>query len=343
MRSIRLGELRELLQGPAFSAWWAEWSAAVAAVADARARHEDLLAQAEMMSVRSELAQRAGVEAFSRAGEAEDGATRAAAEAQGLENRALALVGEYEEQRFRTSDLWVRLGGAEKGLEERHEAAAKPPARKRGGRGGRDPAADLDAATRQVQALREQYEAEDRKRARLWDDVEAAWATSFERSLLGAERALAAKRIRREAERLFEEAETRRVRAKQLAADAEAAGRERREAERRRAALLAATRERFGCAPGEAFLYWRHPDDKRAAFAVALADDADSTNVEVRALRSYTVGRARGAAFLEPAREGLVPSAEEGDRRFEEYFLGPRKGVRRDDDVKPPPKDPVTP
>jgi hypothetical protein len=343
MKSIRLGDLRELLQGPAFSAWWADWSGAVAALADAQARHEDLLSQAEMMSVRSELAQRAGVEAFSRAGEAEDGATRSAAEAQGLENRALELVGEYEEQRFRTSDLWVRLGGAEKGLEERHEAATKP-AGKQGARGRASGEAAVHAAERQVQGLREQYEAEDKKRARLWDDVEAAWATSFERSLLGAERGLAARRVRREAERLFEEAEERRVRAKQLAADAEAAGRERREAERRRAALLADARERFGCAPGEVFLYWRHKDDKRGAFAVALADDTDSTNVEVKALRIYTAGRARGAAFLEPAREGLAPSHEEGDRRFEEYFLGPRKGVRRDEEAEPPPpKDPVTP
>jgi hypothetical protein len=339
MKSVRLGDLRELLQGPAFSAWWADWSAAAAALADARARHEDLLSQAETMSVRSELAQRAGVEAFTRAGEAEDGATRSAAEAQGLENRALALVGEYEEQRFRTSDLWVRLGGAEKGLEERNETAAKPG----GKQGARGRAAGLHAAERQVQGLREQYEGEDKKRARLWDDVEAAWATSFERSLLGAERGLAARRLRREAERLFEEAEERRVRAKQLAADAEAAGRELREAERRRAALLADARERFGCAPGEVFLYWRHKDDKRGAFAVALADDADSTNVEVKALRIYTVGRARGAAFLEPAREGLAPSHEEGDRRFEEYFLGPRKGTRRDEEAEPPPpKGPVT-
>jgi phosphoglycolate phosphatase-like HAD superfamily hydrolase len=336
MRSLRLAELRELVQGAAFSAWWADWSQAVAALAEARARHEDLLAQAEMMSVRSELAQRAAVEAFSRAGEAEDGATRSAAEAQGLENKALGLVGEYEEQRFRTSDLWVRLGGAEKGLEERHEAAGKPAGK--GARARASGEAALQAAARQVEALREAYEAEDRKRTRLWDEVEGAWAGSFERSLLGAELGVASRRVRREAERLFEEAEERRVRAKQLAADAEAAGRARRDAERRRAGLLADARERFGCAPGELFLYWRHADDKRGAFALALADDAESTNVEVKALRVYAVGRARGAAFLEPARDGLAPTAEEGDRRFEEYFLGPRKGARRDDEAEPPPE-----
>jgi hypothetical protein len=44
------------------------------------------------------------------------------------------------------------------------------------------------------------------------------------------------------------------------------------------------------------------------------------------------VGRQRGIAFIEPAREGLGRTAEEGDRRFEDVLLGPRKGLRRDGD-----------
>lgn len=330
MESIRLGDLRELLQGSPFSAWWSEWSRASAVLADARVRHEDLLAQGELMSLRSELAQRAGVEAFSRAGEAEDAASRAAAEAQGLENRALALVGEYEEQRLRTSDLWVRLGGAERARDERREGG--------GGKGRAHGEGALQLAERQVEELRRQYEAEDRKRARLWDDVEGAWAESFERSLLGAEEGLLARRVRRDAERLFEEAEERRVRARQLAADAEAAGRERREAERRRAALLAQARERFGCAAGSTFLYWRHAGDKRSALAVALADQ-DGLNVTVKALHVYAVGRQRGAAALEPACEGAAAAAGERDRRIEELILGPRDGGREGEEAAPSPQD----
>src|SRR5512134_2009620 len=125
MKPVRLGELRELLQDAAFAAWWTEWQRAGAALREARARHDDLGSQAELMALRAELAQRAGVEAFSRAGEAEDEGTRFTAEAQARENRALGLVGEYEEQRFRTSDLWVRLGGAEKALEERRDGRRK--------------------------------------------------------------------------------------------------------------------------------------------------------------------------------------------------------------------------
>ena len=331
MKSLRLGDLRELLQGSAFSAWWIEYGRAVEALRDARLQHEDLFSQSEMMVVRSELAQRAAVDAFGRAGEAEEEGARLSADAQALENRALELVGRYEEQRFRTSDVWVRLGGAERLLEERREATAGRGKGKEGAKARAQAEAAAAEAERQHRELHDLYAREDERRARLWNEVEAAWSTSFERTLLAAERGVGARRVRREAERLFQEAEERRVRAKHLAAEAAAAGQAYAGAERRRAALLEETRERFGCTPGEAYLYWRHPDDKRAAFAVALADDPDGANLEVRALAIYSVGRPRGVAFLEPAREGLAPGAEESDRRFEEYFLGPRKGARRDE------------
>lgn len=327
MKLVRLGDLRELLHGAAFATWWTEYRRALASLLDASLRHGDLVSQSETMLVRSELAQRAAVDAFSRAGDEDDEGTRAASEAQTLENRALELVGEYEEQRIRTSDLWVRLGGAERAVDERRDVPAKGAARD-GARARAQGKTALRGAERQQQALRKQYDAEDRKRSRLWEQVEAAWTASFARSLLAAEHGLAARHVRREAERLFAEAEERRGRAKQLAAEAEAAGRDRAEAEKRRGALVAAARESFGCLAGDRFLYWRHADDKRAAFAVALADDEDGGGVQVKALDVYTVGRQRGVAVLEPAREAPGLAAEERDRRFEEYLLGPRK--RRD-------------
>ncbi len=334
MKSVRLGDLRELLQGSAFSAWWTEHVRAVAALQEARARHEDLSAQSETMLVRSELAQRTAVDAFGQAGEAEEEGARLAADAQALENRALELVGRYEEQRLRTSDLWVRLGGAERLVEERREAAARAKGERKG-RDGAKARAQADAAVAEAEHqhrdLRDLYAREDARRAKLWDEVEAAWGASFERSLLAAERGVVARKVRREAERLFQEAEERHVRAKHLAAEAGAAAQARDEAAQRRADLLAESAARFGCVAGDGYLYWRHPDDKRAAFAVALADDPEGANLEVRALGIYTVGRARGVGFLEPARDGLAPAGDEGDGRFDEYVLGPRKGVRRDD------------
>src|SRR6266542_4429533 len=160
MRSMRLGELRELLQGSAFAAWWADWQRATAAVRELRARHDDLRSQSELMALRSELAQRAAVDAFSRSGDADDEGTRWTAEAQVLENRALELVGEYEEQRFRTSDLWVRLSGAEKTLEERREPPSR--ARRDGARARAAGETALRDAERQHQGLSEEYAAADR-------------------------------------------------------------------------------------------------------------------------------------------------------------------------------------
>jgi hypothetical protein len=243
MRSLRLADVRELLHGQPFAAWWSKWQHAMGAVREARAHHRDLLSQAELMALRSELVQRAAIDASSRAGDAE----------------------------------------------------------------------------RKRKLLAEEHPAAGRKRSRSSSEVDAAWGGSFERSLLGAEHGLVARRVKREAERLLQEAEERRNRAKKLAAEAEQVARELREAEERQKTLLAAARETLGCVPGTSFLYWRQGDDPRAALAVALADDPDGANIEVKALEIYTVRRQRGVAFLEPARDdGLRVPMGEGDGNREQ-------------------------
>ncbi len=331
MRAVPLRELRELLQGAPFTAWWAEYGAALAGERSARAGNDQVRARLRLADLEAEAAQRVAIDTFSAAGETEEEAARVAAEAQAHEVRALEQVGRFEEQRFRTSDLWYRLGGAERTVEVRREALGRigkgtPEADK-----ARTQAeAALRLAERQLRTLQDEYAEEDRKRTRLWDEVEAAWERSFERSLLAAEHNTRSRRIIREAERLFHEADDKRGAARQLREEGEQVARALGEATRRRAGLLAAARERFGCVAGESFLYWRHPDDQRAAWAVALREDAAGWNLPVKPLEVYTVNRARGVAFLEPAREGLPLSVDHGDRRFEDYFLGPRRGARRD-------------
>lgn len=315
MKAVRLGELRELLESAAFGAWWTDWQRAVSARDDARVRHEDLVAQSELMALRSEIVQRAAVEAFSRSGEVEDEGTRWTAQAQIEENRALALVGEFEQQRGRASEAWMRVGGADKSIEERREALSGDRRRMREA---------LEAALREVeehrQALAAEYEAADRKRRQLWDDAEAAWAASFERSLVGAEHDVLARRIRRDAEKLFAEAEERRLRARQLSGDAATALRELRDAEGRLAALRATAREKFECVPGVSFLYWRHHADKRSAFAVSLSEQPEGAGTAAKALGVYVVGRQRGVAALEVPRDDAGSSAEERDRRLDQLL-----------------------
>jgi chromosome segregation ATPase len=297
MRAVRLGDLRELLESTDFAAWWTEWQRASAALREARDRREDLLAQAELMAARMDLAQRAAADAFSRSGEAEDEGTRWSAGAQEEENRALALVGAHEERRARADDLRARLGAAERALEERRAAAS-------GGRAGAgDPHEGAPGeAERQRASLAVEHGAAEAERRRLWDEVEAAWAGAFERSLLGAEHAAVARSVRREAERLFAEAEERRGRARQLTADAEAAARAVGEVEARLDALRVVARDAFGCVAGPAFLYWRHAEDDRSAFAVALADAPEGAGAQVKALQVHVVGRQGGVAHLEVAR-----------------------------------------
>jgi len=321
MKAVRLAEVKELLSGQAFSAWWGEYGRAVAALKEARVRHEDLVAQAEMMELRSELAQRAAIDAFSRSGEAEDRGRGEQAEAQTLENKALEHVAVYEEHRFRTSDLWYRLGGAEKRLEEAKEALASAG---QGAKARTQAEAALREAEREHARTRGEYESFDGRRNKLWEEVEEAWSRSCERALLAAEHGVAARTVRREAERLFKEAEERRTRAKALRTDAEAAGRERGDADRKRIELLRVAGERFGCLPGDGWLYWRSRDDKRSAFAVALADVPEGTNLDVKALGIFSVGLQRGIGFLETARDGFAAPGGEKDRRMD-VLLGSRK------------------
>lgn len=332
MRAVSLRELRELLQGGSFLSWWKEHEGALRSEGEARARQEHLAERLRLAEVEADATQRRAIDAFSEAGAAEEDAARIAGEAQGQEVHALERVGRFEEQRFRTSDLWYRLGGAEREVEVRREALATAQATGAEAERGRAQAgAALKGAEKSLGALREEYAEEYRKRGALWDEVEAAWERSFERSLLASEHTTRARRIMRDAEGLFREAEEKRVRARELRDEAAAAARGVEEAARRRERVREAARAQLGCVAGASFLYWRHPDDPRAAWAVALGEDAASWNVPVRSLEVYLVSRVRGASFLEPAREGLPVSMDEGDRRFEDYFLGPRRGARDED------------
>ncbi len=298
MRALGLSELRGLLEGGPFTGWWTELARATSELEEGRTRHQELLAQAAVMEHRSELVQRAAMDAFSDAGGAEAAAARCAADAQELENRALELVGSFEGQRIRASEVWYRLGGAERALEQAREVATAP---RPGAERALDPAVEEAEATRR--ALAEEYEAADRARTRLWAEVEAAWDASFERSLAGHEHAVRSRRIRLEAERLFKEADERRARVRQLREDAGAAGRGEEEAAHRRALLLDRAAREFGCAPGERFLYWRDRRDERLAFVVALAREAGGPGPAVEPLAIFSVGPQRGVEALEPARE----------------------------------------
>ena len=135
------------------------------------------------------------------------------------------------------------------------------------------------------------------------------------------------RKIRRRAERLFREAEDRKEKGKKLRQEADDQSLEKEKHTERIAQLLQEARERFGCAAGEEFLYWRQREDPTGAYCTALILDSDNYNIEVKPLTLYRVENKRGVEFLEPGREGR--KIDESDQRFESYFLSGRKGKAR--------------
>lgn len=326
MKAVRLAELRTLIGTPAFRAFWDELQAARAAAGKAVRDHEDALTQAMVADFRAELAQKNGIDTLYTAGEAEDAAARLMAESSSLENRGLDLVGAYEEQRYVASECWYRLNAAERALEERREAAAVAAAQ-------RDPTAakietELARLTRAQAEAKEAYEREQGKKQELWEEVEKQWARSTELDLLVQEKRVDARRIKREAERLFRDAESRKVGAREEHDHVDRLARSRTDAAQAVEMLLRAALDRFGGVATQSFMYFRCAENPKLAYAVALLPDGETFNVEVAELQIYRVDRERGVSFLEPA---VDAPPEDGDRRFEAWFLGGRKGRVREE------------
>ncbi len=314
MKARRHQDLKELVASPEFQAWWGAYLQARHALAEAEARRDELLAQLNLMEFRAELTQKNAIDTLYKAGEHEDASARLLADAETLENKAFPGVAAFEEERFKASEAWYRLGAAEKALDEAKDRNA--------------PADELSALKKKHAQASDEYARENARKQRLWDEVERLWMQGAEASLLTAEQKVLARKVRRGAEHLFGLAEDRKKKAQALKADAEAAATAVEAARARLEAALAQAREQLGAAVAEDFLYFRYRDDQRHAWAVSLVEDHESYNLEVKPLVIYSVDRHRGVSHLEPAKVHTA-SAEESDRRFEEYFLKGRKGNAR--------------
>lgn len=317
MKAVRLSDLKALLARGDFEAWWGELVTERERLAQEQERYQELLSQATLMEFRAELTQKNAIDTLYRAGECEDGAANMLFEATELENRSFRAVSDFEEQRFRVSELWYRLGAAEKTMEELREQHGSHRTKKS--------ETELKLAERHHRAAADEYEREAVRKGRLWDEVERIWSKSAEVGLLVSEQRVRGKRIRKEAESLFALAEQRKQRSRDLRTEADQASRAVGESESRIQVLLEQARTRFGCAPGQDFLYFRNQDNQKAALCISLATDRESFNLEVVPLAIYSVDRQRGVGFLEPAREDS-PAGPDGDRRFEAFFLEGRGG-----------------
>jgi hypothetical protein len=339
MKVKSLSEVKELIASPGFLAWWQELSAARGAEASALERLDEIMTQSTLMDFRADLAQKNAIDTLYRAGGCEDSASKLLADATALENRSFEVVATFEEHRFKVSELWYRLGAAEKGLEEIRErvqrfkelieAAGADRAKRREAEAELSGAGvEQRKAEREHRQIHEDYEREAQRKMKLWDEVERMWASSAELNLLVSEKRAEGKKIRRRAERLFREAEDCKQKGRALRAEAEQQSHEAAQRAARSAELMRAARELFGCAVGGEFLYWRPREDQSGALCLSLIADSDAYNIEIKPLGIYRVEKQRGVEFLEPAQE--APRHEEEDGRFEEYFLKGRKGRIRE-------------
>lgn len=338
LKAHRLAEIKELLASRELQAWWEALEQARAGLQRATEQYDELLTQAMLMDFRAELAQKNAIDTLYRSGEYEDAAASLLADSTELENQSFKSVSDFEELRYRASESWYKLGAAERQLDElRDQLAALATQREKSQGGARrelesrlsQKEHEIKLSERAHRQMHADYEREAARKARIWDEVERIWARSAEMSLTMAEKKMQARKVRREAEQLFAQAEERKQRATALRAQADEAAAAREKASQLAKEVLGQARERFGCAVGDEFLYFRERDQSQRALAVALVADSTTFNIEVKPLGIYSVDRSRGVSFLEPAVES-PPSVEEGDRRFEAYFLHDRKGVRKE-------------
>src|SRR4051812_6515546 len=320
MRPVRLVEVRNLVSQPDFQDWWEQLRSALDDLQEAQSRWQQSLKDTAVSEFNAELAQKNAIDTLYRAGESEDAAATLNSEAADAENAAFQLVSQYEDLRIHVSEVWYRLGALEKSVDERQEAAAAPGT-------GKKAEDALRTAVRAHGAAQEEYERLAVRKREVWERVEATWARQAEASLRMAEAKMRSRRVRAEAEARFGDAERLKANSERSRAESERASNEVSALRTQVARLLADATTRFGCAAGEDFLYFRQKDHQSWAFCVALVEDGDSYNVEVRPLSIYSVEQKRGVTFLEPARERAA-SADEGDQRFEADFLSGRKGRR---------------
>jgi hypothetical protein len=329
MKALWLREVQAILGHADFLEWWQFLVDLEQRLFAAGSRHDELLAQVNLMDFRAEFTQKSAIDSLYLAGEYEDTAAQLLAEASEIENKSYEAVANFESQRISVSDLFSRMGAVEhnflsaqsevrrlRGLvesekdRERKEELQKNLKRKEAEQ------QRLENEFREASAL---YERENTRKMNLWEEVEQMWARSLDINLGVSERRVKSKRARREAERLFREAEQHKRSSKNLQAEANEADQKQKDVQRAIEDLRTSARRLFGCLVGEEFLYWPRRENVSEVYCVPINDHAEGFNIELRAKNIYLISRQRGVEFIQPLPPaGEVPEAEDG--RIDEFF-----------------------
>lgn len=304
VRSKWLHQVREVISQEIFREWFEKLESLRKAEAISRNHYEDLLAQVNMAEFRSELAQKNAIDTLYRASESEDDAARMEAEATDLENNAMENLGGFENQRVKTSDLWFRLEAFEHDLEEAKQA--KDQAR----------ISDLSLSVRRT---REEYEREASRKQRKWEEVEAMWANALEKTLLLREKRMKGRSVRKNAEKLFAEAEKQKEQAQLKNTEAENAAEEQNRVQLELSAHVGQAREVFSAVVLEDFMYWQQRENDKAAWVVPLISDSGNYNLDFHACTILQCERSKGVEFLEPLVE-QNDIERQNDNRLDAFF-----------------------
>ena len=331
MKALWLREVQAFLDQDDFSAWFAELLESDARLVQAVDSLEEMLAQVSLMKYRAEHTQKSAIDTLYRAGEFEDIAAQLLAEVSEIENRAYEAVASFENQRIMVSDVFNRLGALEHRLLTQQSVIGElkrkeklsdnkektvdflPQIKRR-----QKDLGDMDRAFREAQSI---YERENERKLRLWEEVEQLWSRSMASNLSVAERRAKSRRARRQAERLFEQAEEQKQAAATLGGEA---GEARSTLEKLKEKIRKHRQQAkglCGCLVGEEFLYWPRRESNKEAYCMPLADHPEGYNIDLKAKTLYLIKRQRGVEFIEP----LPPEslrADGDDPRIDEFFMG---------------------
>ncbi|MBN2494766.1 MAG: hypothetical protein JXR96_09270 [Deltaproteobacteria bacterium] len=337
MKALWLREVKEVLDREEVRSWWEKLDALDRRLAEARERHEELLAQASLVVHRAEMTQRKAIDTLYSAGELEDSAAQFLAEVAEIENKSYEAVANFESQRITVSDLYSRMGA----MEHRYltakaelEAAGTDEAEDDERRAEQERALkrrqeDLSIQEKRLEEVNAAYQRENNRKLRLWEEVEQMWARSLNINLSVAERRAKSRRARREAEKQFKEAEAHKRSAESLTKEAAEANQQVEELKQQIKDHHRVIRELCDCVMGEEFIYWPRRENNKDAYCVPLRDHPSGYNIEIYARSVYLINRQRGVEFIEP----LPPEGEsrEDDDRLDEFFRrGSEKAVGED-------------
>lgn len=329
MRALWLREVQAMLGREDFLEWWQSLVDMEQKLFAAGSRHDELLAQVNLMDFRAEFTQKTAIDALYLAGEYEDTAAQLLAEASEVENKSYEAVANFESQRIFVSDLFSRMGAVEhnflsaqagvRGLRDSVKTEKERERREELTRLLKKKEAEQQRLEKEFREASALYERENARKMSLWDEVEQMWARSLDINLGVSERRVKSKRARREAERLFREAEQHKRSSKNLQAEADEADRKQKDNQQAIEDLRASARRLFGCLVGEEFLYWPRRENTNEVYCVPINDHVEGFNIELRARNIYLISRQRGVEFIEP----LPPAGEgprEEDGRIDDFF-----------------------